>query len=171
MPNSSKEKKLRTNIKSAQGSFALAEILTVIYILIVCFSKNFLFYFSTFGTEFILKSSSFATNYPGSLPLVLTIVLVALYNAVFIAVAAIANKKPELLWLGLAVYSIDTVWMIVGYATQYLEPFTAEKWIDVILHGFILLFLAVGTDSVVKLKKLESKPKIVHRKKHKKKKK
>lgn len=163
--SSNKEKKLRTNIKSAQGTLALAEILAVVYILKLCLSRSFDFYFSTFGSEFILKSSSFAKDYPGTLSIGVTICLAVLYNGAFIALSVIANKKPNLLWLGLSLYSIDTLWMIIGLSTQYLEPFTPEKWIDIIIHIFVLLFLAVGVDSVQKLKKLESKPKKKHHKK------
>ena len=64
--NSNAEKKLQTNIKSAQGTFAMAQVMAVIYVVKALISKNFNFWFCNYITELIFKSARFTAEYEGS---------------------------------------------------------------------------------------------------------
>lgn len=165
---SNREKKLLTNIKSAQGSFALAQIMTVIYVVKTLISKNFNFWFSNYITELAMKSASFTksfegsfsemfeTNFKGTLPTAAAIAIILVYTAVLLGIAFSAQKKPKLLYAELVLYGFDSLCLVAGRIFGFPSELAGEGLIDVIFHAFIILFIIVGIVSQKKLNKEQS---------------
>ena len=175
-------KRRATNIKSAQGTYFLALLTTLIYPLRACLFWDFRFYFSLFVTEVLFKASHFTRDFDNSfspeflakyadrIPTVLTWVLIAAIILLFLAVGLAAQKKPKLMLVSLMLYTLDTVALIVGRSLQLPDVHSPEGWIDVIFHAFVLFLLVVGVCAAYSREK-PSKPQPVHSKKKKKKKK
>lgn len=148
------KKRYKTDIKSAQGIIAMATVLTIIYVVRWLFTKEFDFYFCTSFTEFLLKAAQFSPQCRGSLPNAVAIAGAVCYVVIYVVAVILAQKKPQTLWLSLALYVFDTVFLLAIDITGYFGAFTAEYFIDIIFHLFILLFLCVGIYANKKIKKL-----------------
>lgn len=162
MNNSELEKKCRTYIKSAQGSITLTLILSLIYIVRAFISGNLNFWFSTYVVEFLVKSSDFCTQYAGSLSKPLAAVLIVAFIALLACATALSQKKGEWLFVCLVIYGLDTALLLWGDFSNHFEPFTQDKWIDIVVHAFVLVFIIVGIVGFRGLRKMnlsEQEPK------------
>lgn len=138
--------KHETNIKSATSAFGLAGLLGIIYIVRFFIKKNFEFYFSLTFTEFILRLSQ-----EGKIPTVLSISLLVLYIALYLTALILAAKKSEKLRLCLGVYLADTLFFVPLFMLHgNIQP---EFFIDIIVHVFVIVFLAAGIKSNYAMKK------------------
>lgn len=145
-------KRIQTDIKSAQGSMAMALLLTLIYIVRAVISKNLNFYFSLYTAEFLIKFSDFAPGCRGSLPKPAAAVLIAVFIVAALIFTVLSQKKPAFLYGCLALYGFDTVFMLLGKLTGFFSPFVQEDFIDIVVHAFILTFLIIGVIGYKKLK-------------------
>lgn len=147
-------KKYQTHIKSAQGVVVLAVILNLIYILRAFIAKNLSFWFSTYLTEFMMKSSGFSPEIEGGISKGISIVIILLQLVLFLISAILSQNNGKLLYLSLAVYLADTAFMAVGYITDIFGDFCEADLINVIYHFFVIVFILGGIYGYSKLKKL-----------------
>lgn len=139
-------KKHETNVKSAASAFALSGILGLIYIVRFFITKNFDFYFSLTFTELSLRLSDC-----GKIPDILSYVLIAAYAAIYIIVCLLAAKNPAKLSVALGLYIIDFLCFVPLFI--FHGEIRPEYFIDVIVHLFVIIFIAVGIKSVACLRK------------------
>ena len=57
-------KRLQADVKGGQGTFFLAAIVSLIYVVRTLLAQNFGFFFSLFVPEVLLKSAAFTADYP-----------------------------------------------------------------------------------------------------------
>jgi len=134
------EKKHETNIKSATSGFMLAGVLGIIYIVRFFITNNFDFYFSLTFTELMLRLGD-----AEKIPPVSSYVLAAVFVTAYLLVAVMTAKKSKSLVVALCLYCFDFVCFVPLFAFRgSLQP---EFFIDVIVHLFVLIFLAVGIKS------------------------
>lgn len=162
-------KRLQADIKGGQGSFFLAVVVSLIYILKVLLSGNFNFFFSLFVPEVLLKSAAFTSDYPptfgaqysavfsdgvrGTVPnAVVWIALAVIYGACLV-LAILARKKHMLVIGELVIYSVDTLLVWLCHLLSVPEVFSLNALIDPIFHLFVLILLIRSTVATVKLKK------------------
>lgn len=144
------QKKLETNIKSASGIFAMAGVLGIIY-LVRYFIKGFFdFYFGLSFTEIMLKLAQ-----DNLLPKVLSYALIALFLIFFAVCAVNAVKNEKWLLVCIGVYSFDFLCLVLDMFVLSFAPVTADRFVDVIFHFLVTLFLVVGLVSVKKMKKMK----------------
>lgn len=158
MDSEFKLKRIQTDIKSAQGAMAMSLALTLIYIVRALIARNLDFYFSLYTVEFLIKASDFAPGFKGSLPGAAAIAVMVAFIAAAAVFTVLAQKKPVFLYGCLAVYGFDTIFMLIGKFSGYFSPFEQTELIDVIVHGFILVFLIIGVIAQEKLKKFDANP-------------
>lgn len=158
MDSEFKLKRIQTDIKSAQGAMAMSLALTLIYIVRALIARNLDFYFSLYTVEFLIKASEFAPGFKGSLPGAAAIAVMVAFIAAAAVFTVLAQKKPVFLYGCLAVYGFDTIFMLIGKLSGYFSPFEQTELIDVIVHGFILVFLIIGVIAQEKLKKFDANP-------------
>lgn len=144
-------KKYQTNMKSAQGTVILAVILNLIYIVKAIISKNLSFWFSTYVTQYLLKSSDFFGGYEGNFPKATSILIILFEVLLLIFTAAFSERNGKLLYICLGVYVFDTVFMAVGNILNIFGDFNEGSFIDIIFHIFVLLFIIGGIHSYRKL--------------------
>ncbi len=145
-----KIKKLQTNIKSAQSTFALSGILALIYVVRYFVTGNFNFYFSSYITEFALKASQ-----SNMLPTTASYAVLAVYAAVFIVCCVFSLKAKHGLLTCLIFYALDFIALVAGTVISPFGPVGEEVFIDIIVHVFVILFLVVGVYSAKKLPEIE----------------
>lgn len=153
MKTDAKEKRYQTNLKSASGTFAMAAVLNLIYIVKFAISKNFDFWFGFYATQYILKASKFTDLYGGAISKTVAAVLLGAVIIASIVLILLLNKNAKNLWICLAVYLADTAFMAWGFITDRFSDFTQGSLIDLIFHIFVLLFVAVGIVSHIKHEK------------------
>ncbi len=158
MTGSDALKKLQTNIKSAQGIVILTVILNLIYIAKSFISNSLHFWFSTYLTEFMMKSSSFVPDYQGSFPKAGAIALIVLEVLALLVPTLLSNKNGKLLFVSFGVYVFDSIFMIVGSILNPFGDFAEDSIIGFVLHLFVLVFLIAGIVSYKKIKTLEFDP-------------
>ena len=163
--NNNAEKKLQTNIKSAQGTFAMAQVMAVIYVVKALISKNFNFWFCNYITELVFKSAKFTEGFEGSfseafestlrgsLPTIAAIAIMLAYTALLLGIAFAAQKKPKLIYAELVLYGIDSLCLAAGRIFAFPSAAVGDGWIDVIFHAFVLAYIVVGVVSLKKLSK------------------
>lgn len=150
-----KIKKLQTNIKSAQSTFALAGILALIYVVRYFVTGNFNFYFSSYITEFALKAAD--SNIPSAVSLSSSgaYCILAVYAIIFIVCCVFSLKAKHGLLACLIFYIVDFAALICGVVMSPFGVVGEEIFIDIIVHIFVILFLSVGVYSVKKLPEVE----------------
>lgn len=151
-----KIKKLQTNVKSAQSTFALAGILALVYIARYFITGNFEFYFSLYITEFLLKAADINTVSPVTISAAPAYTALAVFVMLYILCAILSLKSSVGLWLCLLIYALDFIALIAGTAAAPFSAVTETAFIDIIIHVFVILFLVVGAYSNNKLKKIKS---------------
>ncbi|MBE6786371.1 MAG: hypothetical protein E7538_09100 [Ruminococcaceae bacterium] len=139
-------KKHETNVKSATSAFVLAGILGLIYIARFFITKNFDFYFSLTASELFLRLGDC-----GSMPLALSYTLIAVFIAIYFIFAVLATKNPKRLSPALGLYIADCLCFVPLFV--FRGDIRPEYFIDVIVHLFVIVFLAVGIKSYGRLKK------------------
>ena len=140
-------KKHETNVKSASSSFSLVGILGLIYVVRYFVSGNLNFYFSLAFAEMMLRL------YDGKLiPLVAALAAIIVFFALYIFVIVLIAKDPSKLKVGLGIYLFDCL-CLAGTGLIHGESLQPEFFIDVIVHAFVIVFLAVGIRSAKALKK------------------
>ena len=138
------KKKHETNVKSATSGFLLAGVLGLIYIIRFFITKNFDFYFSLTFTELLLRLSDY-----GETPDAFSYVIIADYVAIYFIVAILAARNSKRLPLALGLYLLDFFCFIPLFIFHgTVQP---EHFIDVIVHVFVVIFLAVGIKSSRKI--------------------
>lgn len=150
-----KIKKLQTNIKSAQSTFALAGVLALIYVARYFVTGNFNFYFSSYITEFALKAADENIASAVSLSGAASYAILAVYAVGFLVCCILSIKTKIGLIACLVFYLIDFLALICGTAFSVFGPLAEEAFIDIIVHVFVILFLSVGVYSVNKLPEIE----------------
>ena len=151
-----KIKKMQTNIKSAQSTFALFGILGLIYVVRYFVTGNFNFYFSSYITEFALKAADENIASAVTLSSGASYALLAVYAVLFLLCCVLCLKSKLGLWACLTLHLTDYAALLVGTALSVFGSFREEILIDIIVHFFVLLFIVVGIYSTYKLPKLES---------------
>lgn len=144
MKTDAKEKRYQTNLKSANGIFAMTAILNLIYILKFALSENFDFWFGYYATEYVLKSSKFTSIYGGTVSKTLAAVLVGLIIVASLVLIILLSKSVKNLWICLAVYLADFIFMIVGFMKDIFSDFTQSSLIDLIFHIIVIIFITVA---------------------------
>ncbi len=144
-------KRHQTDIKTAQGAMAISLVLTLIYILKAIASGNTNFYFSLYTVEFFMKYSAFFPEFRGTFPKAAAAAVIAAFMILAIVFTVLSQKKPVVLFGCLALYSFDTVFMLIGKLSGFFSPLAQDDFIDIIVHAFILTFLIIG---VIGFKKL-----------------
>ena len=139
-------KKHETNVKSATSAFVLSGILGLIYIARFFITKNFDFYFSLTASELILRLAD-----DGSMPAAFSYTILADYVIIYFIIAVLATKNPKRLPLALGLYVIDCLCFIPLFI--FHADIRPEYFIDVIVHVFVVIFLAVGIKSAKWLRK------------------
>ncbi len=139
-------KKHETNIKSASTAILLSGILGLIYVVRYIISGNFNFYFSLSFTDLLLRLS----ENKGSiiLPAVISIAYILAYTSL----AVFSNKHTKLLYAGLGIYLFDFACLIYSFICVFPKPVDSAHFIDVIVHLFVITFIAVGIVSQKKIK-------------------
>lgn len=150
-----KIKKLQTNIKSAQSTFALAGILALIYVVRYFVTGNFNFYFSSYITEFALKAADSNISSAVSLSSSGAYCILAVYAIIFIVCCVFSLKAKHGLSACLIFYIVDFAALICGAVMAPFGVVGEEIFIDIIVHIFVILFLSVGVYSVKKLPEVE----------------
>ena len=162
-------KRLQTDIKGGQGSFFLAVVVSLIYLVKVLLSKNFNFFFSLFVPEALLKSAAFTADYSptfgaeysqwfsehlqGLLPGVAVWgALVVIYAACLI-LAILARNRHMLVIGELVIYGVDTLLVWAFHLFSFPEVFSLNALIDPIFHLFVLVLLIRSVVATMKLKK------------------
>ncbi|MBQ7294799.1 MAG: hypothetical protein IJW86_01250 [Clostridia bacterium] len=133
-------KKHQTNVKSAQGVFALAGMLGIIYIVRYFITGNFDFYFSLSFTQVWLTKIA-----EGTASADLGYSLSAIFIVAYFALCAVSAKKAKYLSNALSLYILDFAALIYSLITT--PSFSADSLIDVILHVFVTVFLIAGIKS------------------------
>ena len=151
-----KIKKMQTNIKSAQSTFALFGIMALIYVVRYFVTGNFNFYFSSYITEFALKAADSDVFSTVILSSGSSYAILAVYAVLFILCCVLSLKTKFGLWACLILHLTDYAALIIGTALSVFGPFREEVLIDVIVHFFVLLFILVGIYATYKLPKLEA---------------
>ena len=162
-------KHLQADVKGGQGSFFLAVIISIVYIVKALIGRNFNFFFSLFVPELLLKSARFTAEYPatfgaqyapffrenllGKLPnLAVWIALAVIYGAAL--AFGIAARKKHMLVIGeLVIYGTDTVLLLLSRLFAFPEMLSLNSWIDPVFHIFVLALLVRSVVATVKLKK------------------
>ncbi|MGN1419704.1 MAG: hypothetical protein ACI4W6_10275 [Acutalibacteraceae bacterium] len=157
MNSSDAEKRYKTYIKSAQGTIGMILVMNLIYILKALISKNLNFWFSLYLTEFMIKSSNFVDGYNGSVPKIVSVIVIVLSIAVLAVLTGLSQKNPKLLYACLVFYALDTVFLLVGNIMNIFGDFCESSFIDIIIHAFVVAFIINGIYGVQKLEKLKSK--------------
>ncbi len=146
-------KKHETNVKSANTAFSLAGILGIIYVIRYFITDNFDFHFSLSLPEMMLKLGHGGTVNPAT-----AYGITAAFFALYILIVVLMQKNQKFLSLGLAVYAFDLLCLLFFMFVvlrQFPASFSADLYIEVILHIFVILFLSVGVYSHGKLKNSE----------------
>ncbi len=144
-------KKLNTNIKSAQSIFALSGILGIIYLVRYFIKGVFDFYFSLSFTELMLKLSK-----DNLLSVPVAYALIGLFLAVFAFLAINAVKSEKWLSVCIGIYAFDFLCLFFDMFVLSYEAINAERFVDVIFHLLVMMFLVVGLVSMRKLKALSN---------------
>lgn len=142
-------KKHQTNVKSASSAFALAGILGIVYIVRYFITGNFNFYFSLSFTEGMLKFID-----KGILTPTAGYTMMGAFMALYVVGIILIAVNPKNLIYSAVVYASDFVFLIYLILSN-LDTFTPDSLIDVIIHGFIIIFICVGIYSEKKLRKIE----------------
>lgn len=137
-------KKHETNVKSAISGYCLAGILGLVYIIRFIITKNLDFYFSLTFTRLML-----VFGIEGKISTVVSLVLSAGFILAYFLVAVLAVKDAKSLWLCLGVYVLDCLCFVpLAFALSGITP---DFFIDVIVHVFVIVFLAAGIASSRKI--------------------
>ncbi len=139
------QKKLQTDVKSAQTVFTLAIVLGIIYVVRYFFTRNFDSFFSLSFTDTLLNLSN-----DGKIPFVAAIVLVCLYIGVYIVLSVLSLRNSKYFTACLGIYIFDFACLLLQILVIYKSSFSTDSLIDVILHLFVVTFLVVGIRSYKK---------------------
>ncbi len=139
-------KKHQTNIKSAVTALFLAGVLGIIFAVRYAVKGDFDFYFSFGFTEALLRLFD-----EGTLSVAPTALLAAFFFICYILFGALATKNQKWLYACLGLYLFDFVALGVMMLVILPRPLPGDTYIDVILHGFITVFICVGIYSHRKL--------------------
>ena len=162
-------KRLQADIKGGQGTFFLAVIMSLVYLVRALLAGNFNFFFSLFVPEVLLKSAAYTSDYPPTFGAqysqffcdrmqdmipnaVVWIALTVIYGAC-LTLAILARKRHMLVIGELVIYSVDTLLVWVCHLLSQPEAFSLNALIDPIFHLFVLLLLVRSAVATVKLKK------------------
>ncbi len=139
-------KKHETNIKSASTAILLSGILGLIYVVRYIISGNFNFYFSLSFTDLLLRLS----ENKGSI--ILPAVISIAYILAYASLSVIMSKNKKAIFAGLGIYLFDFACLIYSFICVFPKPVDSTHFIDVIVHLFVITFIAVGIVSQKKLK-------------------
>lgn len=162
-------KRLQTDVKGGQGSFFLAMVVSLIYVVRALLAKNFSFFFSLFVPELLLKSAAFTADYSptfdahysvffaehlhGKVPnAAVWIALACIYGACLM-LAILARNRHMLVIGELVIYGVDTLLVWTCHLLSFPEAFSLNALIDPIFHLFVLILLIRSAAATVKLKK------------------
>lgn len=138
-------KKHETNIKSAGTAIFLSGVLGIIYIVRYFFTGNFEFYFSLSFTDMLLKMGHESGK------IVLPAVVSVIYIIAYTSLAVFSGKNTKLLSVALVIYIFDFACLLACILFLWEKPIAPECFIDVIVHVFVVVFLAVGIRSAGKV--------------------
>lgn len=137
-----------TNIKAAHSLYLLSGVLSLIYTARYFITGNFNFFFTLGISDMLLKLGD-----SGEISLILSYVLTAVFYLIYFGIGIAITKKQSLFPALLAIYSVDTACLLFCDFMLWEKPQNTDFLIDIICHFWVLLFLIVGTKSLVALKK------------------
>lgn len=138
-------KKHETNVKSAVSGYCLAGILGLFYIIRFAVTKNLDFYFSLSFTRLML-----IFGIEDKMSTAVSLVLSAAFVGVYFLMVFFAVKDTKKLWLCMGVYIFDTLCFLpLAFVIGEITP---DFFIDVIVHAFVIVFLAAGIKSQGKIR-------------------
>lgn len=145
-------KKHETNVKSANTAFFLVGVLGIIYVVRYFLTDNFDFHFSLSLPEMMLK-----LGHGGTVSSPVAYGITAIFFALYLLITVLTVKNPKFLKLALTLYSFDflcLLFFMFVVLRQFPDSFSADLYIEVIIHIFVILFLSVGIYSHGKLIKI-----------------
>ena len=149
--NFTPEEKLKshnTNLKAAHSLYLLTGVLSIVYTVRYFITGNFNFFFTLAFSDMFLK-----LGHSGEINTVLSYVLTAVFYLIYFGIGIAITKKQSLFPALLAIYSVDTACLLFCDFMLWEKPQNTDFLIDIICHFWVLLFLIVGTKSLVALKK------------------
>ncbi len=132
-------KKHQTNVKSAFTAALLAGVLGLIFTVRYIFKGNFDFYFSFGFVEAVLRLFD-----EGTLTVIPTALLVCAFLVCYLLFSALSMKNQKWFYALLGLYLFDFVSLGVMLLAVLPRPIAPDAFIDVIVHGFITVFLVLG---------------------------
>lgn len=158
----SQRQKLEGRYASARHNILLVLLFTAVNIILLVANSNTYFLFSAFVPYAIVDLAMlFCGKYPaefygdlseyeffGTPVLVIAVVIAAVVCGLYL-LCWLLSKKGRVAWLivALSLFVLDTLLML-------LNGIDAERIIDVIFHGWVILSLSMGVAARFKLKKL-----------------
>lgn len=146
-------KKYNTYVKSGIGAMVIALVTTLIYILRVLLSPGKEMWFSTYITQFMLKSSGILPQYTEVVAKPVAIVVIAVCFFALLIPTILSQKKSACLYPVFALYLADTIMNIICLSLNVFGDYSQSSLIDVIFHLFILVFILVAIYGSYQLKK------------------
>ena len=143
-------KKHETNVKSAFTAYFLVFVLGLIYIVRYLIKQEFDFYFSLSFTDMMLKLES-----SGEISKAICIAAIVVFAVIYIIPMILLLKNPKYLITAAVVYAFDFAVLLFSTFILFQKPQSNDWLIDVIIHLFVMIFLAAGIVSNGKLKKLK----------------
>lgn len=143
-------KKHETNVKSAFTAYFLAFVLGLIYVVRYLIKQEFDFYFSLSFTDMMLKLES-----SGEISKAVCIAAIVVFAVIYIIPMILLLKNPKHLITAAVVYAFDFAVLFFSTFILFPKPQSNDWLIDVIIHLFVMIFLAAGIVSNGKLKKLK----------------
>ncbi len=141
-----------TNIKAAHSLYLLTGVLSIIYTVRYFITGNFNFFFTLAFSDMFLKLGD-----SGEMNLILSYVLTGIFFLIYFGSGIAVAKKQSLFPLLTAIFALDTVCILFCDFILWSKPQSTDFLIDIICHFWVLLFLIVGTKSLLALRKGKSK--------------
>ena len=148
-------KKYDAWIKGGFGTMGMLFVMNTVYVIRALIKKDLGLWLEFSMTEFAFKSTSFFNGYSGSLPFWASLVIVALWSLALLLLALRSIKKPMFLIPCTILYTIDSALLAFLMITNHFGDFGEASWINVIVHGIMLVLLASGIYAAFKKKNLE----------------
>lgn len=143
--------KHETNVKSAFTAISLSGVLGIIYVIRYFITGNFDFHFSLSLPEMMLK-----LGHTGTVSTPVAYGVTAAFFVLYVLVTVLCLKNAGFLCAALALYAFDFVCLLSFMfilSQQFPDLFSADLYIEVIIHCFVILFLSVGVYSHRRLEK------------------
>lgn len=147
-------KKYNTWIKGSVGTVGLALIVNMIYLFGAFIKKKPEFPFSLGISDLALKLSGLFEGHEKTIPLWAGIIIAVVPFALGVFFTLKANKNPKHLVECLIFFILDTLLLVYVMAANPVGDAGDITWINIITHGFVLVFAVVGLIAVKRKQKI-----------------